>query len=42
MASGGIMWMHGGHVGKANGGGWMFLVGLAGGAVHHVQLVGAR
>jgi cytochrome c oxidase subunit III len=32
MAAGGIMWMHGGHLGaeKANGGGWIFLAGLAG------------
>ena len=28
MAAGGIMWMHGGHVGKPNGGGWVFLMGL--------------
>ena len=30
MAAGGIMWMHGGHVGKPNGGGWLFFAGLAG------------
>jgi len=31
MAAGGIMWMHGGHLGadKANGGGWLFFAGLA-------------
>jgi cytochrome c oxidase subunit III len=29
MAAGAIMWMHGGHVGKPNGGGWVFLIGLA-------------
>ncbi|HVF94476.1 MAG TPA: cytochrome c oxidase subunit 3, partial [Sphingomonas sp.] len=31
MAIGGVMWMHGGHLGadKANGGGWIFLIGLA-------------
>src|SRR3546814_7758865 len=32
MAAGGIMWMHGGHLSpdKANGGGWIFFLGLAG------------
>jgi cytochrome c oxidase subunit 3 len=32
MAAGAIMWMHGGHMAadKANGGGWIFLAGLAG------------
>lgn len=32
MAIGAVMWMHGGHVdpAKANGGGWVFLMGLAG------------
>ena len=32
MASGAIMWMHGGHLAadKANGGGWIFFAGLAG------------
>jgi cytochrome c oxidase subunit III len=29
MAAGAIMWMHGGHVGHPNGGGWVFLIGLA-------------
>ena len=29
MATGAIMWMHGGHVGKPNGGGWVFLIGFA-------------
>ena len=29
MAAGAIMWMHGGHIGKPNGGGWVFLIGLA-------------
>jgi cytochrome c oxidase subunit 3 len=29
MAAGGIMWMHGGHVGKPNGGGLLFFAGLA-------------
>ncbi|ONF96822.1 cytochrome c oxidase subunit 3 [Sphingomonas jeddahensis] len=29
MAAGGIMWMHGSHVDKPNGGGWLFLAGLA-------------
>ena len=29
MAAGGIMWMHGSHVGKPNGGGWVFFIGLA-------------
>ncbi|MCM8730487.1 cytochrome c oxidase subunit 3 [Hephaestia sp. GCM10023244] len=31
MASGAIMWMHGGHLSpeKANGGGWVFFVGVA-------------
>ena len=29
MAAGGIMWMHGGHVDKPNGGGWLFFAGLA-------------
>ena len=29
MAAGGIMWMHGGHVGKPNGGGFLFFAGLA-------------
>ena len=31
MAVGGIMWMHGGHLGpdKGNGGGWIFFIGLA-------------
>ncbi|MCW6531649.1 cytochrome c oxidase subunit 3 [Sphingomonas sp. MMSM20] len=28
MAAGGIMWMHGGHVGKPNGGGFLFFAGL--------------
>ncbi len=28
MAAGGILWMHGGHVGKPNGGGWLFVAGL--------------
>ncbi len=28
MAAGGIAWMHGGHVGKPNGGGWLFFFGL--------------
>src|SRR5207237_4895182 len=28
MAAGGIMWMHGGHVGKPNGGGWLFIAGV--------------
>ena len=27
-AAGGIAWMHGGHVGKPNGGGWLFFFGL--------------
>ena len=30
MAVGGVMWMHGGHVDKPNGGGWIFFIGLAG------------
>ena len=32
MAGGGVMWMHGGHLGaeQANGGGWLFLAGLLG------------
>ena len=30
MAVGGIMWMHGGHIDKPNGGGWIFFIGLAG------------
>ena len=32
MAAGGVMWMHGSHVAaeQANGGGWIFLMGLAG------------
>ena len=30
MAAGGIMWMHGGHVGHPNGGGYLFLGGVAG------------
>src|SRR3546814_7402373 len=32
MAAGGIMWMHGGHLSPdtANGGGWIFFLGLAG------------
>ena len=30
MAAGGIMWMHGGHIGKPNGGGFVFFAGLAG------------
>ena len=30
MAAGGIAWMKGGHVGHPNGGGWVFLIGLAG------------
>jgi cytochrome c oxidase subunit 3 len=32
MAAGGIMWMHGAHISpeKANGGGWIFFLGLAG------------
>ncbi len=30
MAAGGIGWMHGGHVGKPNGMGWVFFAGLAG------------
>lgn len=29
MAAGGIMWMHGGHVDKPNGGGFLFFAGLA-------------
>jgi cytochrome c oxidase subunit 3 len=29
MAIGGIMWMHGGHVGEPNGGGIIFFIGLA-------------
>ncbi len=29
MAAGAIMWMHGGHVGKPNGGGILFFAGLA-------------
>jgi cytochrome c oxidase subunit 3 len=29
MAIGGIMWMHGGHVGKPNGGGVVFFIGVA-------------
>jgi cytochrome c oxidase subunit 3 len=29
MAAGAVMWMHGSHVGKPNGGGWVFLMGLA-------------
>ncbi len=29
MAAGGILWMHGGHVGQPNGGGWLFFAGLA-------------
>jgi cytochrome c oxidase subunit 3 len=29
MAAGAIMWMHGGHVGKPNGGGLVFFAGLA-------------
>src|SRR5207237_6178369 len=28
MAAGGIMWMHGSHVGKPNGGGWIFIAGV--------------
>ena len=28
MAAGGILWMHGGHVGKPNGGGWLFIAGV--------------
>ena len=28
MAAGGIMWMHGGHVGKPNGGGYLFFMGV--------------
>jgi len=27
MAAGAIMWMHGGHVDKPNGGGWIFIMG---------------
>jgi cytochrome c oxidase subunit 3 len=30
MAAGGIGWMHGGHVGKPNGMGWLFFAGLVG------------
>ena len=30
MAAGGIGWMHGGHVGRPNGMGWLFFMGLAG------------
>jgi cytochrome c oxidase subunit III len=30
MAAGGIAWMHGGHIGKPNGGGFVFFAGLAG------------
>ena len=30
MAAGAVMWMHGGHVDKPNGGGWVFLIGLGG------------
>ena len=30
MAAGAIAWMHGGHVGHPNGGGWVFLIGMAG------------
>ena len=30
MAAGGIAWMHTGHVGHANGTGWVFFIGLAG------------
>ncbi|WP_375381647.1 cytochrome c oxidase subunit 3 [uncultured Sphingomonas sp.] len=30
MAGGGVAWMHGGHVGQPNGGGWAFLIGLGG------------
>ncbi|QNQ08807.1 cytochrome c oxidase subunit 3 [Sphingomonas alpina] len=30
MAAGAIMWMHGGHVGKPNGGGIVFFLGVAG------------
>ena len=30
MASGAIGWMHGGHVGKPNGMGWLFFAGVAG------------
>ena len=29
MAIGGIMWMHGGHVGHPNGGGIVFFIGVA-------------
>jgi cytochrome c oxidase subunit 3 len=29
LAAGAIMWMHGGHVGKPNGGGFLFFAGLA-------------
>ena len=29
MAAGGVMWMHGGHVGAPNGGGYVFFLGLA-------------
>ena len=28
MAAGAISWMHGGHVGKPNGGGWLFIAGV--------------
>ena len=28
MAAGAVMWMHGGHVGKPNGGGWLFIAGV--------------
>ncbi len=28
MAAGAVMWMHGGHVGKPNGGGWLFMAGV--------------
>jgi cytochrome c oxidase subunit 3 len=30
MAAGGISWMHGGHVGHPNGGGYLFFAGVAG------------
>jgi cytochrome c oxidase subunit III len=30
MAAGGVAWMHGGHIGKPNGGGFLFFAGLAG------------
>ena len=47
MAAGGIMWMHGGHVGKPNGGGWLFfarnrLLGIGRGGLVRLPGTGFR